>query len=147
LTDKNAAFVYDYAFTLTQAGIVQGTVTLAGLAKFLPTIGTIDNEKNTVWELYAGANPPSLHPSPFLEQSFLALSIGGASAGFTTGLLAAGTYYAEFEGVSLSNRLTPSISIATSAIPEMSTWAMLGLGLLGLGFVGTRKRETARIAA
>jgi hypothetical protein len=29
----------------------------------------------------------------------------------------------------------------------LSTWAMLGLGFVSLGFVGARKRNTARIAA
>jgi hypothetical protein len=34
----------------------------------------------------------------------------------------------------------------TSAVPELSTWAMMGLGFIGLGLVGFRRRD-ARMAA
>ena len=40
--------------------------------------------------------------------------------------------------------LTPPVA---TGVPELSTWAMLGLGFVSLGFVGSRKRNTARIAA
>jgi hypothetical protein len=57
----------------------------------------------------------------------------------------AGQYYVEFSGASRAP-LAIGGSIAVAGVPEMSTWAMLGLGFASLGFAGTRKREQARIA-
>ena len=39
-----------------------------------------------------------------------------------------------------------NMSEATSAVPEPSTWAMLGLGFVGLALAGWRRNKTARLA-
>ena len=132
-------------FSITSPGYVSATVTIASsVAKHLPTLGTVKNHQNSVWEIYAGATP-ALSNTPLLT-TFLAASTGGASGGITNFKLAAGAYYAEFEGTS-NFALKPAVSFSASPVPEMSTWAMLGLGFASLGFVGARSRKTARIAA
>ena len=37
-------------------------------------------------------------------------------------------------------------TLSMAAAPEPSTWAMLGLGFVALGFVGRRRQRTARLA-
>jgi hypothetical protein len=49
-------------------------------------------------------------------------------------------------GESLVNR-GQSIIGAETAVPEPSTWAMLGLGLAALAFVGSRRKKSERLAA
>ena len=53
--------------------------------------------------------------------------------------LAAGSYFVEFSD-SASAPVSPTISVTTAsaAIPESSTWAMMALGFAGLGLVGYR---------
>jgi hypothetical protein len=35
---------------------------------------------------------------------------------------------------------------AVNAVPELSNWAMLGLGFVSIGFAGSTKRKDGRIA-
>ena len=126
-------FRYDYIFSITNPGYVSATVTIASSdAKHLPTLGTVENHQNTVWEIYAGGTP-ALSNSPILT-TFLAASTGGASGGITNLKLAAGTYYAEFEGTS-NFALKPAISISASPVPNCrpgpcSAWALPASALL-----------------
>jgi hypothetical protein len=56
-----------------------------------------------------------------------------------------------FGGGELGFDLTPetiSVSVMTTAVPELSTWAMLLIGLFGLGFTAYRRKQSgAAIAA
>lgn len=40
-----------------------------------------------------------------------------------------------------------AVTPGTGAAPELSTWAMLGLGFAGLGYAGYRRQHTPRLAA
>jgi hypothetical protein len=53
---------------------------------------------------------------------------------------------AEFIWSSPDNRLYSDFSLQISAVPEASTWAMMILGFLGLGFFGYRKSSKAPTA-
>jgi hypothetical protein len=46
-----------------------------------------------------------------------------------------------------SNYYTYDVPLTLTAIPEGSTWAMMGLGFVGLAFVGFRKRREPRAIA
>lgn len=62
-------------------------------------------------------------------------------------LLAAGGYYLQFTGTGggtagYGGDLTTA---AVAAVPEPSTWAMMLLGFLGIGFTAYRKRQGLRV--
>lgn len=42
--------------------------------------------------------------------------------------------------------LSVDVAGATTSVPELSTWGMMGLGFVGLGFAGYRGRKTVRLA-
>jgi hypothetical protein len=45
------------------------------------------------------------------------------------------------------NDNTGSLTLEVSAVPEPSTWAMLILGFVAIGFMARRRRSTALVAA
>jgi hypothetical protein len=49
-------------------------------------------------------------------------------------------------GTEGSTDATAAITFAASAVPEPSTWAMMILGFLGLGWIAHRKKSTLRFA-
>ena len=53
-------------------------------------------------------------------------------------------FYADRAQVAAS--LALSVSGATTSVPELSTWGMMGLGFVGLGLAGYRGRKTVRLA-
>ena len=60
----------------------------------------------------------------------------GYAAAFTGNV--GGTEYYNLQGSAMAS--------ATGAVPEPSTWAMLGIGFAGLGLAGWRKSRTNRLA-
>jgi PEP-CTERM motif len=60
----------------------------------------------------------------------------GYAAAFTGNV--GGTEYYNLQGSAMAS--------ATGAVPEPSTWAMLGIGFVGLGLAGWRKTRTNRLA-
>jgi hypothetical protein len=116
---QTGSFTDDYTFTLTSGAflgatdavvpLVNSTVTSAVLDLFMgtPTSGTL-------------VNSVTLTGSPVVS-------------GTLKDTLAPGTYYYEVSAV--ANGLNGN-TLAVSAIPELQTWAMLGLGFAALGFVG-----------
>ena len=67
---------------------------------------------------------------------------GGQSAELGPDALLAGSYFAEVSGVSGSSPIHLAIDGTVTAVttPELSTWAMLGLGFGVMGFMGFRRR-------
>jgi PEP-CTERM motif len=53
-------------------------------------------------------------------------------------LLGPGNYFAEIAGDPISE-ITVSATVTSSPVPEPSTWAMMLLGFMGLGFLGYRR--------
>ena len=65
------------------------------------------------------------------------------AGGLTQMGLAAGSYYLELTGTA-SAALSPTLSVSTAtSVPELSTWALMGLGFAGLGFGAFSGRRTA----
>jgi hypothetical protein len=75
-----------------------------------------------------------------LEGSPIATVIGGQEATVTPDILNAGAYFAEVSGISGASPIHIAIdgTITAVATPELSTWAMIALGLGLLGFVRHR---------
>ena len=94
-----------------------------------------------------GANPSNT-PGTLLESvSGHATTDPDSFAGSRITAFSAAGPYSMTEGASLTLRGLGTITgfnqsmQSTSAIPEPSTWAMLGLGFAALGFVGLRRRN------
>jgi hypothetical protein len=91
-------------------------------------------------DLYKGA---TLEDS--LKLAFTATGTGSNPAGVYTasfGTVLApyvGDYTAEITGTSHTTSLAVSGSVLTSAIPESSTWAMMVIGFIGLGYAAFRR--------
>ena len=96
-----------------------------GLYSGLPTAGT-----------KLDSTPISPFPSPGSQS---------ASINYPT-LLNVGSYYVELTGVEAGAshyNIQIGTTISTAAVPEPSTWAMLGLGFAGLGLLGVNKGRKA----
>ncbi len=123
-------------FTLTKSGV--DTAISATIAVFRPTSFTPG-----LLELFTG--------SPFtgtLVTSAPLVFSGSAYAASFSEVLGPGTYYAEITGTVNVPLLGVGGTVTTSAaIPELSTWAMLGIGFAGIGLAGlTRRRMGSRYA-
>jgi len=133
--------LFDQDFTLTVAGngALDGSVTVS--SGYQPTGATFD--------LYAGSVSVA---NLLVSSAYTAYGPTFGAAGFSYLSAVTGVnYIAVFQGdvghqvaSGASFSLSPAV---TTGVPELSTWAMLGLGFVSLGFVGSRKRNTARIAA
>jgi hypothetical protein len=82
-----------------------------------------------------------------IESSALINFLGGQSATVTPDPLKAGAYFAEVSGISGSSPIHIAIdgTVTAVATPELSTWAMLALGLGFFGLMGSRRVRPARL--
>jgi hypothetical protein len=64
--------------------------------------------------------------------------------GDLSGLASLNVFYAD--RAQTGANLALSVSGATTSVPELSTWGMMGLGFVGLGLAGYRARKTVRLA-
>jgi hypothetical protein len=138
---KSGAFTYDYTFTLTGSAdvIVTAGTTISGIKSKAPT---------GIFELFDGT-PPGGTPDPEPgNPATLVFSGGTTGAGLGGDLgysLLPGDYYVEVKGI--SHGADPiGGNVTTTAVPEMSTWAMLGIGFAGVALTGFKKRRGARYA-
>jgi hypothetical protein len=124
-------------FTLTKSGVDAAlSATIAVLTPASYTPGTLS--------LFEG--------SPFtgtlVGSAPLTFSGSAYNASFSD-KLGAGTYYAEITGTVNVPELGVGGTVTTLAavVPELSTWAMLGIGFAGIGLAGlTRRRTGSRYA-
>jgi hypothetical protein len=98
----------------------------------------------TQWQVTAGhayVNTPG-SPEPYVFPAFIGLyksGSGWSDGGFSPGVYAAGQYLPG-EGNELS------AFTAVAPVPEPSTWAMMILGFLGLGWMAYRRRSQLSVA-
>jgi hypothetical protein len=78
---------------------------------------------------------------------FTTVSPAGAWAAALTEILGPGTYYVEVTGRNNVTTLGVGGSVITSTVPEPSTWAMMALGFIGLGYVAFRRNAKGRAPA
>lgn len=114
----------DYTFTLAGSG--KGTLSGTLGSTFLPPLDV---------QLYSGVNPAYLSPS---------LGFDSSPSSFSFGNLGAGTYTLRVDlGV---GNVTGSMSVSGLAapVPEAENYAMLLVGLSGVGLIGLRRSRSRR---
>lgn len=134
---SGTTFSDDFTFTLTSGGVVFSNVNISGPARILPTGFTLS--------LYSGMPTTGA----LVEKDTVTTTASGLNGGLDPFTAAAGAYYLQVSGKSRAPlAIAGTVATAsTTAIPEMSTWAMLGLGFVSLALAGARKRKSPRIIA
>ncbi len=127
-------FSDDYTFTLTTGGVIFSTATISGPSKLLPVGFNLT--------LFSGAPTSGVS----LLTDVVTTNPSGLAASLDPFTGVPGPYYLELSGNSEAP-LAIGGTITTAAIPEPSTWALLGLGFVSLAFAGTRRRKSPRITA
>ena len=128
-TIPKGAFTEDYLFFIdANVATLDDSVTVAGLST-----------------LAAGATLALFSGTPTgTELGTTALTkLGSAAweAAQSFGAEPAGDYYVQLKGTVLTRTSSPAISVYITAVPEAPTWAMMGLGFMGLAFAGYRSRR------
>ena len=145
-----------FEFTLPTAEYITASMSISG-----PVADQIPSGKGQL-SLYTWTSTSSASPfipmGSLIEQATVsAPSLGGQTAvvgSFTPfgDYEQAGTYFVEVSGMSGLGSLKLAVdgNVTTLAVPEPSTWAMFGIGFVGLAAVGLtrrrRDRESARYA-
>jgi hypothetical protein len=123
-TIEPGSFTNYYTFTLTASASLAAQDTVQGFGTF--TSGVLD--------LYKGT------PTSGTIVGSTGIT-GSPPSGTLKDLVGAGSYYYEV-AVSAKGDLVNTLTV--SAIPELQTWAMLGLGFAALGFLGFAKGKGER---
>jgi hypothetical protein len=129
------AFTVEATFELTKLADTTISTTIAVNRSSNYTPGDLELFKN-------GTLPGDLIASAPLTFSFSGAPPAGAWAVSGSGDLGPGTYFVEVTGTSNVGTLGVGGSVITSNVPEPSTWAMMTLGFIGLGYVAFRQRKS-----
>jgi hypothetical protein len=124
-TLESGSFTNYYTFTLAASASLAAQDTVQGFGTFTSGVLELYNGTPTSWTLVGSS--VSLTGSP--------------PSGTLKDLVGAGNYYYEVV-VSAKGDLVNTLTV--SAIPELQTWAMLGIGFAALGFVGFAKGKGER---
>jgi hypothetical protein len=92
-----------------------------------------------------GTGPLFIPAGTLIDSSPLTDFAGGQEAVVGPNTLTAGNYFALVSGTSGASPIHLAIDgtvTATTAVPEPSTWAMMGLGFGLMAFVGYKRRRT-----
>jgi hypothetical protein len=82
-----------------------------------------------------------------LETALASTIVAGTQFGGLAPLtITPGSYYVEIAGTVNGGTSHYGGSFSISAVPEPSTWAMMILGFVGVGFMAYRRRENFRLA-
>ena len=128
----SGSFSLTYTFTLTTTGLVSpGVIITASDPGLLPS--------GAEFAFYKGVT--------LLEE--LPLGISGSTAKVTLATLTepAGTGYSVVLTGTSNGDLSVGGTVATSPVPEPSTWAMMLIGFMGLGYAAFRHRAKGKLAA
>lgn len=91
-----------------------------------------------------GLAPLFIPGGTLIEESPIMNFLGGQAAEVNPDILSPGAYFAQITGTSGSSPIrlvVDGTATATTAIPEPTTWAMLGIGFGLMAFMGMRRRS------
>jgi hypothetical protein len=125
-------------FELTKVADTSLSATVSVTRESMYTPGYLD--------LYEGATLEDTLKLTFTKIGTGTNPSGVYTASFTT-VLGPGDYTAEINGTSNTTALGVSGSVLTSPIPESSTWAMMVIGFIGLGYAAFRRKVGNRTVA
>jgi len=155
-----SAAVFDWSYSgsnggpVTASGMLDATPIGGGVYDVTSITGTRNGVAITGLAVYADQDNEVYTTVPHVDYPGLAYSIVGGSVfnvyydtSVSDPYACGAVGYCEIgPGVAGTNGLGPPVdsigSVATftlTAVPELSTWAMMGLGFAGLGFAGYRR--------
>jgi len=131
ITD-NSAYWYVYGFTVTNPGALPGTPTSVGAQNYTWSSGTTTLFGEPAFfyiDEYTGTATANV-------LDFIQIN-GGTASDFYFGAQPASSYT-----INLVDQNGDQMTVS-SAVPEPSTWAMMMLGFLGVGFMAYRRKNGA----
>ena len=118
-----------YTFTLSTA------VTIRGIDTLIPVSG-FSSYTDAMTELFSGVPTTGTSEGPAVAIT------GPTNSGSVQDSLGPGEYYFEVSADVISPSGVPVVNVLTVVtIPELPTWALLGLGFAALGYAGLHKRK------
>jgi hypothetical protein len=129
-----------YAFVQSTGTLSQTFNSLAGLTTISwlegsrPNLGSVNG--NESYQVLLNGVPIYTNTTPS-DQNFTDISV--------TGLLGLGTNTLEFVGLSRQDSTVFLDDVSVAAVPEASTWVMMILGFMSLGFVAYRRQQDERV--
>jgi hypothetical protein len=133
-----AAFEYFFEFSLPVGETVTLSMTDSATGAQRITGGLIELNHWTS----SSPLPPHAPLGALIESAPIVDFIGGQGATVTPDALKAGAYFAEVSGISGGSPLRIAVdSTITATVPELSTWAMMGLGFAMIAWVGLNRKR------
>jgi hypothetical protein len=120
------------------------TVTLSLSDSGIGNLGIVGGVLSLSTQTSTGPGPLFIPAGALIESSPINNVVGGQEATVVPDILNAGAYFAEVSGVSGSSPIHLAVdgTVTAVATPELSTWAML---VIGVGFIwGTMTRRKPR---
>jgi hypothetical protein len=148
-----------FEFELPIAEFVSASMSISG-----PTVDQLQGHLILAdWTSSVPIFPPIFAPAgPTIQEATISPSDGGEDAVVGTlsssgDLLPAGSYFIEITGANAYGGFALAIDgnvtavtgpdpVGAALVPEVSTWAMMLIGFLGLGYVGCRSAREPRAA-
>ena len=143
------AAVYDFTLTDSAGDTVVGQPDTVG-DTVTAISGTLDGFTITGLSTYAGADQTLYPTTPYVDFSGISFTANGVSYNWSNYSGSDSTLGGIANSVSDSGGYgccqAAITSVTVTAVPELSTWAMMLAGFAGLGFAGYRRTKSDRAA-
>jgi hypothetical protein len=133
------SFAQFFEFSLPTTESVTASVSDSGIGSLAVVGGVLNLNFHTT----TGVGPLFIPAGALIESSPFVNTAGGQEATVGPEILNAGNYFVDVTGTSGSSPIHLAIdgTVTALATPELSTWAMIGLGFAALGFAGYRRQN------
>jgi hypothetical protein len=146
---SSIGFAQYFEFSLPVSEVVTMSVSDSGLGneKIVGGVFSVNFDTTT------GPGPLFIPSGALIDSAALSNFVGGQEAVVGPNTLAAGNYFAEVSGISgasalhlaIDGTVTATTVVGAVATPEPSTWAMFGIGVGFLAFVGRKRKQVERL--